>query len=123
MATDASRPGPRIDLLPELARWWDRWLRGRDNGVDGDPPVTVFVRHSTRPAPDLDEQAGVWRNEPAWPPERATELSVPLGIGSARLELRGDAEAFDVRVDLEVHEDGQPPWTRRWRRRVPRRLG
>ena len=29
----------------------------------------------------------------------------------------------DVRVDLEVHEDGQPPWTRRWRRRVPRRLG
>lgn len=52
---------------------------------------------------------------PAWP--EATVAS------SARLELRGDAEAFDVRVDLEVHEDGQPPRTRSWRRRIPRRLG
>jgi hypothetical protein len=51
----------------------------------------------------------------AWP--EATVAS------SARLELRGDAEAFDVRVDLEVHEDGQPPRTRSWRRRIPRRLG
>jgi predicted acyl esterase len=90
MATDASRPGPRIDLLPEMARWWDRWLRGRDNGVDRDPPVTVFVRHPTRPAPDLDEQAGVWRSEPAWPPARAAELSLPLGSGRDHLEVRPD---------------------------------
>jgi uncharacterized protein len=78
MATDTSLPGPRIDLVPEMVRWWDRWLRGRRNGVDEAPPVTVFVRHPTRPAPDLDEHAGVWRDEPAWPPERARTLTLAL---------------------------------------------
>ena len=47
-ATDHSLPGPRIDLVPEMVRWWDRWLRDQPNGVDEDPPVTVFARHSTR---------------------------------------------------------------------------
>ena len=68
MATDTSLPGPRIDLVPEMVRWWDRWLRGEGNGVDEALPVTVFVRHSTRPAPDLDEQPGRRRtNRPGLP--------------------------------------------------------
>ena len=79
MATDTSLPGPRIDLVPEMVRWWDRWLRGQRNGVDEGPPVTVFVRHPTRPAPDLDEHLGVWRDEPAWPPARATTRTLRLG--------------------------------------------
>jgi putative CocE/NonD family hydrolase len=95
MATDSSLPGPRIDLVPEMVRWWDRWLRGERNGVDEAPPVTVFVRHATRPAPDLDEYAGVWRDEPAWPPERATTLALGLEKATAgpavdRLEVRPD---------------------------------
>jgi predicted acyl esterase len=90
MATDSSLPGPRIDLVPELVRWWDRWLRGRRNGVDTRAPVTVFVRRSTRPAPDLAEVAGAWRDEPAWPPGRAAELALPLGGGRDRLAVRPD---------------------------------
>jgi predicted acyl esterase len=99
MATDSSLPGPRIDLVPEMVRWWDRWLRGDPNGVDQAPPVTVFVRHATRPAPDLDEHLGSWRDEPAWPPERATTRTLRLagaaaapgpGPGADRLEVRGD---------------------------------
>ena len=34
MATDTSLPGPHIDLVPEMVRWWDRWLRDEHNGVD-----------------------------------------------------------------------------------------
>jgi uncharacterized protein len=95
MATDSSLPGPRIDLVPEMVRWWDRWLRGERNGVDEAPPVTVFVRHATRPAPDLDEHAGVWRDEPTWPPERARTLALALETATAgpavdRLEVRPD---------------------------------
>src|SRR4030095_1554870 len=38
MAADTSRPGPRIDLVPEMVRWWDRWLRGhRNRGDEGAP--------------------------------------------------------------------------------------
>ena len=97
MAADTSRPGPRIDLVPEMVRWWDRWLRGHRNRVDEGPPVTVFVRHSTRPAPDLDEQPGAWRDEPAWPPDRAAtgtppplSEATPAGSGTDRLEVRAD---------------------------------
>jgi putative CocE/NonD family hydrolase len=84
MGTDTSVPGPRIDLLPEMVRWWDRWLRGLRNGVDDRPPMTLFVRHTTRPAPDLDEQPGAWRDEPAWPPERAATLALPLADVTGR---------------------------------------
>ncbi|MFL6102379.1 MAG: CocE/NonD family hydrolase, partial [Actinomycetes bacterium] len=96
MAADTSRPGPRIDLVPEMVRWWDRWLRGHRNGVDEGPPVTVYVRHSTRPAPDLDEQPGGWRDDPAWPPDRAATHTLPLseaapaGGGTDRLEVRAE---------------------------------
>jgi len=42
---------------------------------------------------------------------------------TARLDLRGGTDAFDVRLDLEVREGEQPGLTRSWRRRIPRRLG
>ena len=53
-------PGPRIDSMPEMVAWWDRWLRGIENGVDDGladdrPSMTCFVRSSTRPSPVLDE--------------------------------------------------------------------
>jgi putative CocE/NonD family hydrolase len=121
MATDASLPGPRIDLVPEMVRWWDRWLRDDRNGVDEGPPVTVFVRHSTRPAPDLDEQPGVWRNEPAWPPDRANSLTLPLGAaghpapdprGPDPALVAGAADPAGAAVDrLEVRPDvGSTAW-------------
>jgi hypothetical protein len=42
---------------------------------------------------------------------------------SARLDLRGDAEAFEVRLDLEAREGEELRWARSWRRRIPRQLG
>ena len=63
-------PGPHIDLVPELIRWFRRWLADEPNGIDGEPPIAVFARRSTRPAPALPEMRGEWRSEPTWPPER-----------------------------------------------------
>jgi hypothetical protein len=81
-ATSTALPGPRIDLVPEMVKWWDRWLRGDDNGVDRDDPITVFVRHSSPPEPDLDALAGEWRNEPVWPLDRVVDDVRGLGDGS-----------------------------------------
>ncbi len=58
-------PGPRIDLDVEMAAWWDRWLRGREEAAPADV-VDVFVRGSTRPAPVLEEHAGRWLRD-RWP--------------------------------------------------------
>jgi uncharacterized protein len=98
-ATETSRPGPNADLVPEMARWWDRWLKGTDNGVDREAPIVVFVRRPTPPAADLEAYRGEWRFEPGWPLERSTDLSLELSkataVGSAddgpdELNVRGD---------------------------------
>src|SRR5205085_3513170 len=50
---NTSVPGPRIDLVPEMARWWDRWLREAKNGIDDAPPITAFIRRSSAPYTNL----------------------------------------------------------------------
>src|SRR3990170_147991 len=49
-SVETSLPGPNIDLVPEMARWWARWLRGVDNGIEREPPIVLFVRRPTPPA-------------------------------------------------------------------------
>jgi predicted acyl esterase len=92
MSTAASLPGPHIDLVPELVRWFRRWLCDDENGVEHDPPIRVFARRSTRPEPDLAEMRGSWRFEPGWPLERArTRVLRPDATSGIReLEIRGD---------------------------------
>ena len=34
MSQATSLPGPHIDLVPELVRWFGRWLRDEQNGID-----------------------------------------------------------------------------------------
>ncbi|HEX2236234.1 MAG TPA: CocE/NonD family hydrolase [Actinomycetota bacterium] len=99
-STETSKPGPRIDLVPEMIRWWDRWLRGARNGIDDEPPITVYARRSTRPAGDLDRVRGVFRFEAGWPLERARADVMPLSDAIA--VGRGDAPADDLWVRGDV---------------------
>jgi uncharacterized protein len=92
MSTATSLPGPHIDLVPELCRWFDRWLRDVRNGVDEEPSIVLFGRRSTRPAPDLAEMRGEWRTEPGWPAERVREVVLrPQDDGPGELQVRPDA--------------------------------
>ncbi len=99
VATDTGIPGPNLDLVTEMLKWWDRWLRGVDNGVDRDPPITLFVRRPTKPEPDMRLHRGEWRFEEGWPLARGRELSLPLtkaatpasqGESPDELRIRGD---------------------------------
>ena len=77
MSTETSLPGPRIDLVPEMARWWDRWLRGIENGVEDEPTAIWYVRRPHTPAPDLDTVPGEWRAE-EWPSPRSGTRELTL---------------------------------------------
>ena len=92
MSTATSLPGPHIDLVPELVRWFRRWLCDEENGVDDAPPISVFVRRSTRPEPDLVELRGSWRAEPAWPLARGVlrTFAPEPARGSDEIAIRGD---------------------------------
>jgi predicted acyl esterase len=90
-STATALPGPHIDLVPELIRWFRRWLADEENGVDAEPPIAVFARRSTVPAPDLAEMRGEWRSEATWPPERLTEqVWRPEGGGTDTIHVRGN---------------------------------
>jgi predicted acyl esterase len=63
-------PGPAIEWRADAVRWWDHWLKGTENGITSESPVTVFVRHWHPPDLGLTEIPGQWRQEDALPPER-----------------------------------------------------
>jgi hypothetical protein len=49
-----------LDYEALLLRFFDRWLKGAHNGLDGEAPVRIFV---------MGDNA--WRDEPRWPLARA----------------------------------------------------
>jgi uncharacterized protein len=104
-STSTALPGPRIDLVPEMVRWWDRWLRGVDDGLDDEAPITLFARRSSPPEADLDEVAGEWRNEPAWPLERVADDTRSLGTGRAEHRV-----VPDVGTAAWISGAGHLPW-------------
>ncbi len=99
-STETSLPGPNIDLVPEMVRWFDRWLKGEDNGVDREPPIVLFARRPTAPAPDLKEVRGEWRFEPTWPPERGRETRLPLKEAERGGAAAGGRDELEVRGDV-----------------------
>ncbi|MGH2580336.1 MAG: CocE/NonD family hydrolase [Actinomycetota bacterium] len=99
-STETSLPGPNVDLTPEMLRWWDRWLRGIDNGIDREPAILLFARRSTKPQPDLTQVRGEWRYEPGWPLDRGTEVPMPFGNAIAVGRSSSDPDELEVRGDV-----------------------
>jgi uncharacterized protein len=90
MSTATSLPGPHLDLVPVMARWWDRWLRGIDDGYDDEPALTWFAQRSTRPGADRPLVEGEWRSAPAWPLPGASMSVRPLGTGTVSYDVLPD---------------------------------
>jgi predicted acyl esterase len=74
MAPASSLPGPHIDLVPEMISFFGRWLR--DDERKPQPAIRVFVRHATKPEPDLTILDGEWRYETEWPAQRLTPTTL-----------------------------------------------
>lgn len=59
----------------EHQRWFDRWLKGEENGIDDESPVQIFVmgggdshgKAGSRTARGHLYHGGRWRNEQEWP--------------------------------------------------------
>jgi uncharacterized protein len=60
-------PEPRIGFLQEALRWWDRWLKDIDTGVENDPAYRGYLMDSVRPKSWYTERPGRWITEQEWP--------------------------------------------------------
>ena len=114
-------PGPRIDGRPIYLKWFDYWLKGIDNGIMEEPPVTVFVRKFTPPSVHMPiEEAGFWRSEKDWPVPRAQ--STPFYFHAegqlsreryTAVQEEGDELEYNPAVGITsgIHWGGGiPPW-------------
>ena len=68
-------PEPRIGFLQEALRWWDKWLKGIETGVEDDPDLRLYQMDGVRPQTWYTERAGRWI---AQTPERAGQQGRPL---------------------------------------------
>jgi putative CocE/NonD family hydrolase len=60
----------RIDFQSLQLRWFDRWLKGADNGIMAEPPIQIFVMG-----------ANAWRQLEEWPPPAAVPTQLYLREG------------------------------------------
>ena len=75
---DSGRPGPPIEWRREAVRFFDRFLKGIDTGIEQDPRLAVYVRHSYAPDPGITTVPGEWRYEDGWPIRRGRETTLHL---------------------------------------------
>ena len=58
-------PDAELDRVAVQLRWFDYWLQGKQNGVDKDAPVKIFVMGDNQ-----------WRDERHWPLQRTKERTL-----------------------------------------------
>lgn len=73
-------PGPRIDFLAEMKTWWDRWLKGVENGADAWPAYRAYVLESAPPDASAPHRPGHWVAQATFG-EGVTRRSLSLGAG------------------------------------------
>ena len=77
-------PEAQVNVAALEIRWFDYWLKGRDNGVDQDAPVRIFVMGESR-----------WRDEPHWPLERTRDKVLFLTSGGHANTPAGDGKLVE----------------------------
>jgi hypothetical protein len=87
-------PGPNLDELHEIARFFDRHLRGIDNGWDAEPPIVWFEREWSPPEPFPARLAGRWRAATAYP--HPATVTRAWRLGPASLVEHGTVDAGSV---------------------------
>ena len=74
-----------LDLREIELRWFDHWLKGKDNGAERDAPLRLFVMGSNE-----------WRDEKEWPLARTQFTPYYFHSGGGANSLEGDGSLSTV---------------------------
>ena len=94
-----SQIGP-VDFHAEVLGWFDRWLKGEQNGAEDLPGYRAFMQEHDSPSPEFGPRAGRWIAEATWPsPNVGTRT---LYFTGARLEDSPGSGERRVSTPLQV---------------------
>ena len=94
-----SRVDP-VDFHAEALGWFDRWLRGVQNGAEDLPAYRAFMQEHDAPSPEFGPRTGRWIAEPEWPSANVADLILyPTGAGLERTPGSGECR---VSTPLQV---------------------
>jgi putative CocE/NonD family hydrolase len=90
-------PGPAIDGLKDLCRWWDHWLKDQDTGMMDEPHLICWMQESAPPQTSYDHRPGRWVAEETWPGK---------GIERSLLHLNADGLAPRAKRSVTLRHRG-----------------
>lgn len=98
---DSAYPGPNLDWLHEMVRFFDCWLKGSENGVKDEPELVYFRREYTEPEAFPARFNGEWAALKSYDgqPGRIDRLR----LGAASLGEGDQAEGADVLRHRATH--------------------
>jgi putative CocE/NonD family hydrolase len=108
------KPADDLDYGAEALRWFDRWLKGVDNGIMAEPPIRYATMRPGKPPR--------WRTAREWPPRGQRTMRMYFAQGSSGLsELAPTESASDAyTVDYTTTTGTRSRWTAvNWPMRYP----
>ena len=98
-------PGPAVGFLQEALRWWDRYLKGQETGVEQDPMLRAFIEDYDAPAAKYDTRSGRWVGEARWPSPAIEEVPQYL-TAQGLMDEPGEEMAFVLASPLDTGTAG-----------------
>ena len=114
---DDAYPGPNLDWLHELVRFFDRYLKDVDNGWEHEPALTWFEREYAAPEPFPAAWPGRWRAAARFPVPDTEVLTLHLagGAGGALgVAAQGSEDVATIRHRATTGTSGPLSWGAGW---------
>lgn len=86
-------PEPRIGFLQEALRWWDRWLKDIDTGVEADPDYRAYLMDGVRPAAWYSQRSGRWIAEDTGATSHLPVQTLHLGANGSLVDAPSNINA------------------------------
>jgi putative CocE/NonD family hydrolase len=103
---DQGVPGPAIGFQQEALRWWDRWLRARDNGVDGVPRLRVWCGEYQQPQDYSAMRRGRWLALSDWAGAQAAQKYAESALALLPAPNAEERQSHLVRVPCDLRVGG-----------------
>lgn len=110
-------PPPAIEWREEAVQWFDRWLKGIENGILDKPRFSAFIRDGHSPGSNLKAIDGKWYHSKEWPVDGSGKQKFALGTDRNLLAEPVDQESvlkLTYRPDAGYEAGGSVLWWGDW---------